>query len=98
MQRPFAGAGKKRGLPGLIEGFEQTGGDGRPTSWAWIDQRIMEAYGYRLWECWELTLPEVAVHIQKLLPTTTEPEWFVKGWRKGRGKERLLALKRLTDG
>jgi hypothetical protein len=56
----------------------------------------MESYRYRIDEVWELTLPEVAAHLEKLDPCVSEPEWFVKSWRRSSGRQRLEALQKLT--
>ncbi len=56
----------------------------------------MEAYSYKLLDTWELTLPEIAVHLEKLLPRVSEPEWFVNRWRAAKDPvERLKALREL---
>lgn len=85
-------------MPGLNAG-RQTGSRG-PTNWAYIDQKLMEAFSYKITDCWELTIPEVAVHLEKLGPTVSEPEWFVKGWRNRATTdlERLNMLARMMEG
>jgi hypothetical protein len=83
-------------VPGLNSGRD-TGSKG-PTNWAYIDQRLMEVYSYTLLGCWDLTIPEVAVHLEKLSPTVAEPEWFVKGWRGAKtDEERLALLQRMME-
>ncbi len=52
----------------------------------------MEVYSYTLLQVWELTLPEIATHLEKLTPTVAEPEWFVKGWRGAKDDRTKLAL------
>lgn len=74
------------------------GGDDeeRAPNWAYIDQKLMEAYSYTLPQLWELTLPEIAVHVEKLLPRVCEPSWFIEAWRGAKtGKEKMLAMQRL---
>lgn len=64
-----------------------------PTNWAFVDQKLMETFSYTLPQLWELTLPEIATHMEKLTPTCAEPEWFVKAWRGAKtDREKLEAL------
>lgn len=57
---------------------------------------MMEVYSYTLPELWELTLPEIATHLEKLTPTVSEPEWFVQAWRDAKDDlERLTLLRKL---
>lgn len=66
-------------------------------NWAYIHQKLMEAYsGYTLLDLWELTLPEITMHLEKLLPRVTEPDWFVEAWRGAKtGREKMLAMQKL---
>lgn len=79
---------------------DSQGEDGRgPTNWAFIDQRIMEAFKYTLDDAWELTLSEISTHLEKLTPTVAEPEWFVKAWRTAKDdRAKLLAMAELMEG
>ncbi len=71
------------------------------TNWAFIDRQIMENYSYTLPQVWDLTLPEIAVHLEKLGPTVAEPEWFVREWRMagkaGDYRGQLEALERMME-
>ena len=70
--------------------------DGRATNWAYIDQFLMKEFTYTLDQAWELTLPELAVHLEKFLPRVSEPDWFVKEWREAAtGREKMVAMQRL---
>jgi hypothetical protein len=77
-------------------GAASEGRDERAPNWAYIDQKLMEAYSYKIADLWELTLPEVSVHLEKLLPKVSEPQWFIDAWRKAKtGREKAMAMKRL---
>lgn len=96
MQWTLTGTCKKRGIPGLSKIGENQDDDERPPNWAYIDQKLMEAYSYTLPQLWELTLPEIAVHLEKLLPKVSEPDWFVKAWREAKtGREKMLAMQKM---
>lgn len=98
MQRPLGSSGKKRGLPGLRNSPDGEEGRG-PTNWAFIDQKIMEAFSYTIEQAWELTISEVSTHMEKLTPTVAEPDWFVKSWRTAKSdRDKLLAMAALMDG
>jgi len=56
----------------------------------------MKEFPYTLDQAWELTLPELAVHLEKFLPRVSEPDWFVREWRAATtGKEKAAAMQRL---
>lgn len=67
--------------------------------WAFVDQKLMESYHYRLHECYEMSLADIEVHFAKLAPTVSEPDWFVSSVRGAPDvKTKLLALRRMMGG
>lgn len=78
-------------LPGDFEEPEEWSAP----NFAIIDQHLMREFNYKLWECKELSLPDLELHFAKLGSTVVEPEWFVLGIRRAQTVfEKLQLLKK----